>query len=121
MCYTQTEAGKDKFVTNCAYPKESALKDLHGVSKGTQILYLQGNGISYIPEGSFQRFRHLEKLYLNYNKIKTVNKEAFQGLTNLKYLDLHGNVIDELQKGVFADLPNLETLDLHNNAVTVRY
>jgi Leucine-rich repeat (LRR) protein len=86
----------------------------NGLTKLTK-LSMEGNEISEIIPGTFEKISRLEYLDLNYNTIEHLEVDVFSGLLNLKYIDMKGNQLQYLHPETFIRLPKLQTLDLSNN------
>ncbi|KAI8480652.1 hypothetical protein Bbelb_416010 [Branchiostoma belcheri] len=107
-----------------------------------EVLQLQGNDITDIQAGTFNRTSQLTFLRLSYNKLTNLRSDMFTGLGNLEYPYLDYNDISDIQAGTFnltqnvgdlrlsdntkltfpfEDLSNIQTisrLTLHNNQIT---
>jgi hypothetical protein len=83
-----------------------------------RILYLNGNNISTINNGTFETLVNLTTLVMNRNGISTLEENAFIGLTNLSRLTLISNNITTLPTQVFQHLQLLRILDLDQNQLT---
>jgi Leucine-rich repeat (LRR) protein len=85
-----------------------------GLTKLTH-LSIQGNEISEIIPGTFEKISHLEYLRLDNNVIVNLEFDVFSGLVNLKCINLKGNKLQYLHPDTFVGLPNLERLFLSKN------
>lgn len=81
------------------------------------LLYLNGNRISSLPDDIFIDLTNLQKLYLGGNVIVTLYQSSFSGLINLKVLHLVQNKIGNLPGRVFEPLTRLLSLELHRNNI----
>lgn len=86
-----------------------------------RTLYLDGNQLPVVLEGSFQaQQRHLETLSLARNRLAKVTTAAFLGLVTLRTLDISWNKLDKLEAASFLPLAeSLRSLDLAGNSLTV--
>ena len=87
----------------------------NGLTKLTR-LSLQGNEISEIIPGTFEKISRLEYLDLSYNRLQHLDSDVFSGLVNLKRVTLEGNKLQYLNPDTFASLPDLQILFLSNNS-----
>ena len=78
-------------------------------------LDLRGSGIDSLLVEDFRYLTNLEILYLDYNTLSGLPDGVFDSLTNLWLLRLSGNDLSTLPDGVFDNLTNLEVLDLSWN------
>ena len=81
---------------------------------GLDVLRLNNNTLTQIPESAFANLTNLTELHLNENAIVSIAANAFEGLSSLELLDLNNNNIDSLPVGVFSDL-TVTQIDLSNN------
>ncbi|KAF8778463.1 Relaxin receptor 1 like protein [Argiope bruennichi] len=94
-------------------------------SNFTNLLYLQilifnNAGISTLGEMVFHKFRNLQYLYLNGNRLRMIKDGTFLGNSALRFLYLSFNPIQNLDDGAFVGLDNLEGLFLrHCSLATV--
>ena len=65
----------------------------------------------------FKNLKNLEILWLQDNFLSQIPNNSFEGLNNLKELNLNGNEIQEIHLSVFSHLPKLEILDLGRNEI----
>ncbi len=75
-------------------------------------LDLRDSGIDSLLVEDFRYLTNLEILYLDYNTLSGLPNGVFDSLTNLWLLRLSGNNLSTLPDGVFDNLTNLEVLDL---------
>jgi len=87
----------------------------NGLRKLTR-LSIQGNEISEIIPGTFEKSSHLEYLYLHYNKIEHLESDVFCGMVELKYVSLEGNNLQYIHPDTFEGLQNLESIFLSRNS-----
>ncbi|XP_059479026.1 chaoptin [Neocloeon triangulifer] len=107
------------------------------------VLRLEYNFISELPEASFRAFTSVNFTFLDGNPINTIYDDAFKdarirdlsmrdcGISSmppnvfggleqsLHYLDLSSNNLSELPHGVLARLPNLRGLNLRDNRMKI--
>ena len=83
------------------------------------IIRLDGNQISTIGHGAFNRNFLLQYLYLNVNVIETIQAKAFSSLVDLRELRLDNNKISTLEHGAFEGLFQLHKLFLNINELSV--
>uniref|UniRef100_A0A336KC85 CSON002513 protein n=1 Tax=Culicoides sonorensis TaxID=179676 RepID=A0A336KC85_CULSO len=82
------------------------------------VTYLDGNPISVISEGAFQKAR-IRELYIRNCKLHFISPEAFTSLeSSLQVLDLSGNNITTLPEKVFSAFDSLKVLNLRDNKLT---
>lgn len=84
-----------------------------------QILYVDGNGLQTIRDGSFSQQRFLTELDLKENKVSNIGAETFRGLTSLTKLRLDHNKLENISGGTFSTVPFLKMLDLRVNRINV--
>ena len=80
-----------------------------------KLLDLNGNEISEILPGTFEKMRHLQYLLLSNNSIEHLNIDVFSGLISLILLDLRMNKLQYINPNTFVSLPNLKGLLLSYN------
>ncbi len=83
-----------------------------------ELLWLQGNRLSALPEDAFQGLGNLQALLLNGNSLATLPEGVFQDLSRLRLLRLGDNSIASLPEGVFQGLENLGQLAMDHNRLT---
>ncbi|EHB08221.1 Leucine-rich repeat-containing protein 3 [Heterocephalus glaber] len=70
-----------------------------------ELLKLDANRISRIPDGAFQHLQHLRELDLSHNAVETIGPAAFSGLAGgLRLLDLSHNRIRRIPKDALGKL-----------------
>ena len=80
------------------------------------LLRLSGNDLSTLPDGVFDNLTNLEVLDLSWSFfLTTLPDGVFDNLTNLEYLDLSVNYLSALPDGAFDNLTNLNNLYLDGN------
>lgn len=85
----------------------------HSVPTTTKVLFVTGNNISRISEGSFPtRLEQLTDLYLSGNEMESVDSMVFDKLPNLVRLDLSNNKIQHFSATAFPDSNKLQVLNL---------
>ena len=89
-------------------------RDLLGMA-GLTGLFLDGNGLSNLPEGLLSGSPGLRLLHLRGNRFDAF--PTLQGLPNLVQLDMGGNFLRELPDAPFAESPNLGYLHLDGNSI----
>uniref|UniRef100_A0A672F1M1 Leucine-rich repeat-containing G-protein coupled receptor 4 n=1 Tax=Salarias fasciatus TaxID=181472 RepID=A0A672F1M1_SALFA len=82
-------------------------------------LWLDDNNLTEVPVGCLRHQANLQALTLALNRILYIPDNAFANLTSLVVLHLHNNRIKEIGDNCFAGLVNLETLDLNFNNLMV--
>ncbi len=80
-----------------------------------EILILDNNQLTALPEGIFANMVQLQNLYLQFNDLSELQVGAFAGLGSLQKLNLVFNQLTQLQAGVFAGLDSLQELSLSFN------
>ena len=104
-----TELNLSKKKVNWLYSHDFAgLTDL-------QILWLNRNELSSLPEGVFDDLGDLRRLYLGNNSLSRLDADVFTSLTELRRLWLHENSLTALPVDVFDGLTKLERLNLGGN------
>lgn len=88
-----------------------------GIPGTTEELYIKGNNIKILQEGTFGDLASLKRLVFTHNKLKTIESNAFVGLRELVHLDLRWNHLELLQIHGFSGLFSLKKLDLDFNAI----
>ncbi|XP_066285067.1 leucine-rich repeats and immunoglobulin-like domains protein 3 isoform X1 [Branchiostoma lanceolatum] len=82
-----------------------------------QILELQSNQISTIPEDAFSGLDNLQQLDLSNNQLRILNASVFRDLKGLRELKIdHNHLTEFLNVGAFA--PNLTVLSLQHNQIS---
>ncbi|XP_030567717.1 relaxin receptor 2 [Drosophila novamexicana] len=71
-------------------------------------LFLAGNQLSYIRDGTFCNLSYLQGLHLNENQIEKFDLHAFDCLENLSSLLLTGNRFKTLEPAVLQNLSSLD-------------
>ena len=85
----------------------------------TEELYLQGNHITTLTQGSFAGLDSLRTLVINDCNVASIERNTFTGLRHLGSLDLTDNKIRELRSHTFSGLSHLRRLILDGNALEV--
>ncbi|XP_063061239.1 tsukushi [Engraulis encrasicolus] len=95
-----------------------SVPDLEGLP--LRYLGLDGNWISVLRKGDFQKLGDLSYLSLSgLPKLSVIEPLSFQGLENLQVLDLSNNRnLKSLDPEVFSSLNSLQELNLSNSGVT---
>ncbi|KAM4889459.1 leucine-rich repeat-containing protein 3 [Thomomys bottae] len=76
-----------------------------GIPADAELLKLDGNRISRVPDGAFQHLPRLRELDLSHNAIEAVGPAAFSGLAGgLRLLDLSHNRIRRIPKDALSKL-----------------
>ncbi|XP_035676716.1 leucine-rich repeats and immunoglobulin-like domains protein 3 isoform X1 [Branchiostoma floridae] len=82
-----------------------------------QILELQSNQISTIPEDAFSGLDNLQQLDLSNNQLRILNASVFRDLKGLRELKIdHNHLTEFLNVGAFS--PNLTVLSLQHNQIS---
>ena len=85
----------------------------------TEELYLKGNHITTLTQGSFAGLDSLMTLVINDCNVASIERNTFTGLRHLGSLDLTDNNIRELRSHTFSGLPHLRRLILDGNKLEV--
>ncbi|XP_005986185.1 leucine-rich repeat-containing protein 3 [Latimeria chalumnae] len=95
-CSCASESG----VVRCS---NGELKEIpQNIPVDTQVLYLDSNRITSIPDRAFKELPKLQELYLANNMIETISPGAFRDITDkLELLDLSHNKIRHVSREVF--------------------
>ncbi len=80
-----------------------------------EVLYLNDNGLTALPENVFAGLTALMNLALFRNSLTALPENVFDGLAALRSLNLQGNSLMALPAGIFSDLRTLRYLWLSNN------
>lgn len=80
-----------------------------------RLLYIIGNNIQIIQNGTFRNQANMSEMYLRRSGIEVIEEDAFQGLLNLNSLQLDGNRIRHLSPRTFFPLTKLALLTLGGN------
>jgi len=94
--------------------KKVEVGSLNGLPKLTH-LSVQGNKISEIIPGTFEKNCRLEYLHLENNTIEHLEVDVFYGLVNLKEIYLQRNNLQYLHPETFLGLPKFQSLFLSIN------
>ena len=89
-------------------------RDLLGMG-GLTALFLDGNGLTELPDSLLSGLPALRWLLLRGNRFVAV--PTLQGLPNLSVLDMGGNLLHELPATPFSNSPNLGHLRLDGNSI----
>lgn len=81
-------------------------------------LYLFGNNVSRIENGTFRNQTQLLFLYILFSNVEVIEEDALEGLTSLTSLVLVNNWIAHLEPRTFQPLINVENIDLGENRLT---
>jgi Leucine-rich repeat (LRR) protein len=79
-------------------------------------MLLNGNEISEIIPGTFEKVSSMLYLFLSDNRIEHLESDVFYGLVNLMYIDLKGNQLQYLHPDTFVGSPYLQNLYLSKNS-----
>ncbi|XP_029175127.1 protein artichoke [Nylanderia fulva] len=85
--------------------------------KSLERIFLSGNQLQEIHEGTFQHLYNLTTIDLSYNAIERIDIGAFVNLINLYSLNLCGNKLTLFIGEHFNTGTGLEILDLSNNYI----
>ncbi|XP_014468508.1 PREDICTED: chaoptin [Dinoponera quadriceps] len=80
-------------------------------------IFVAGNQLQEIDEGTFQHLYNLTTIDLSYNMIGRIDNGAFVGLINLYTLSLRGNRLTSFVGEHFNTGTGLEVLDLSDNRI----
>uniref|UniRef100_A0AC35FLC0 Uncharacterized protein n=1 Tax=Panagrolaimus sp. PS1159 TaxID=55785 RepID=A0AC35FLC0_9BILA len=95
-------------------------KVLPGHEQTVKSIWFSYNKITFIENGTFDKFTALEVLYLsNQNILSTTNFTFPIALKNLKTLSLSSCNISHLDDNIFINLRSLGTISLASNPLTV--
>ncbi|KAL3276818.1 hypothetical protein HHI36_012179 [Cryptolaemus montrouzieri] len=83
-----------------------------------QKLYLQGNSLTNIAEGSLEGLTALNILKVSDNKLVSLPPELFSDTRDIRELYLQNNTINVLAPGLLNELSQLLVLDLSHNELT---
>jgi Leucine-rich repeat (LRR) protein len=91
------------------------LRAFNGLAK-LKLLLIEGNEISEIIPGTFEKNSHLKVLHLLNNRIENLESDVFCGLVELEDIDLKGNKLQYIHPDTFSGLPYLQKLILSKNS-----
>lgn len=80
-------------------------------------IYLSGNYLKEIGEGTFQHLYNLTTIDMSHNVIEKIDKTAFQGISDLYELNLSGNKLTTFVGEYFDTGTGLQLLDLSDNRI----
>ena len=83
-----------------------------------EILWLNGNNLSYLHKDTFKGLKNLQKLYLYYNKLRTLPSGIFDDLKALQRIELSMNVLSLLPEEIFQHNLRLEKISLDFNELS---
>lgn len=81
-------------------------------------IYLRGNKIQELTEGTFTNLRNLTIVDLSYNNIATIRPATFINAMNIKHLFLRGNQLNAFRGEIFNTGTSLEELDISDNQLS---
>lgn len=81
------------------------------------LITIDKNEISSIPQGIFQNCVKLSYLSISQNQITEIHDDAFVGLTKLSILRLQENELKSINREMFSQLSSLTTLHLFGNDI----
>ncbi|WP_428851147.1 NEL-type E3 ubiquitin ligase domain-containing protein [Imbroritus primus] len=96
-------------------PERMPIEFLELLPSSATVIELAGNRIKVIPDGTFERFRRLERLGLSGNQLGTLSRQSLRGLEGLTELDLSSNAIATIDPDGLAGLGALRKLRLDSN------
>ena len=111
----------EKFISlDTLWLNDNRLTSIEGLEENFRIknLFLHGNRIKTLAEGSFEVFSFLNQLTLYNNQLEGLDNviKELKGLRYLTVLDLYGNPIaqeDNYRLRVLGELTTLDTFDKH--------
>ncbi|XP_066598350.1 protein artichoke-like [Prorops nasuta] len=81
-------------------------------------LDISHTSLRILPTILFLNLESLERIYMGGNHLEEIDEGTFQHLTNLTSIDLSGNFIEYIENGAFVGLINLYELNLSGNKLT---
>ena len=84
-----------------------------------EVLDLQHNNLSTLPEKIFDKLVNLEILDLQHNNLSTLPEKMLDKLVNLAILELQNNNLSTLPEKMLDNLVNLEELYLDKSNLTL--
>ncbi|KAI4502908.1 hypothetical protein M0802_001952 [Mischocyttarus mexicanus] len=82
------------------------------------ILDISYTGLKILPTVLMLNLESLEKIYLSGNHLQEIDEGTFQHQYNLSVIDLSNNFIEHIDNGAFVGLINLYELNLRGNRLT---
>nr|XP_050859212.1 protein artichoke isoform X1 [Vespula vulgaris] len=82
------------------------------------ILDISYTGLKILPTVLMLNLESLEKIYLSGNHLQEIDEGTFQHHYNLSVIDLSNNFIERIDNGAFVGLINLYELNLRGNRLT---
>ncbi|CAM1293446.1 chp (predicted) [Pycnogonum litorale] len=92
--------------------------DFQGKHNGIQKLFLNGNSIKVIGEGTFRRLGRCEELDLSSNYISNVHEMSLPVGNKLKRLNLADNLLNAIPFAAVSKLDGLQSLNLAQNQIS---
>lgn len=95
------------------------LLKLNGIADERRIISmdLSINQISFIENGTFERFHNLRVLMMRVNSLREITASQFKGLMVLEELDLSRNAIYSIERDALRHMERLRTIDLSGNCL----
>ena len=81
------------------------------------LLSLQNNSLTALPERIFRGLSRLQQLSLSHNTLSALPEGIFANLSQLQELWLDNNRLSALPEGVFVGLSQLQQLGLEGNGL----
>ncbi len=81
-------------------------------------IYLRGNKIQELTEGTFTNLRNLTIVDLSFNAITSIRPATFINAMNIKQLSLRGNQLNAFRGEFFNTGTSLEELDISDNELS---
>lgn len=81
-------------------------------------IYLRGNKIQELTEGTFTNLRNLTIVDLSFNSITSIRPATFINAMNIKQLSLRGNQLNAFRGEIFNTGTSLEELDISDNQLS---
>lgn len=82
------------------------------------LLHLNGNNLNAIGEHAFAGLTDLGSLYLMRCNLSSIHPNAFQFLVNLTGIDLRTNYLQTLDSNLFRNCPRLQVVQMIDNRIT---
>ncbi|XP_071852329.1 uncharacterized protein [Apostichopus japonicus] len=115
-CYSEEKEASLVFVVNCS-SLGLTLPPSNFPSK-TNILLLNENNLTALPEPLFSDMISLQNLSLSQNNLTPLPEYIFSDMISLQRLDLSANSLWSLQINTFSSLENIQKLLLNQNNLT---
>lgn len=128
--YLKLRTNRIGTIGNCSFRNMKSLKSLDlsrnkivgvnfisSLSNTVEVLNLESNQITNLPNDIFSHLTYLYDLRLAHNYLTDLDIKTFSGLSSLNTLILHDNEITGINRGLFDDLVCAEQVNLNYNDI----